>query len=127
MVTKGDKILIFFILIVAFSIMTGFKYYAFNNVKTYVIIEHNNQIVEKVSLGHNQKMTIKIPTATGDNIVKIDGKKVGMQTAQCKDQDCIRQGFIDRQGQMIVCLPNRILIRIEGETPGKDGVDAVSY
>lgn len=127
MITKGDKILIFFILIIAFSIMTGFKYYGFNDNRTYAIIEQNNKVVEKVSLDKDRKLVIKLPTAKGDNIVEIDGERVRMKTAYCKDQDCVKQGFIDKKGQVIVCLPNRILIKIVGNTSNKKDVDAISY
>ena len=43
------------------------------------------------------------------------------------DEDCVRQGFISRSGQMIVCLPNRIVIKIESDKSAKDDVDAVSF
>ena len=51
----------------------------------------------------------------GENIVEIDRDKVKMYYADCPDLDCVRQGWISRPGQMIVCLPNRIVIKIESD------------
>lgn len=45
--------------------------------------------------------------------------------SDCPTQDCVRTGTITRSGQSIVCLPARIIIRLEGGTPDPDAVDAV--
>lgn len=128
MITKGDKILVFFILITAFLIFAGFQVYSFAGSKTYVIIEQNGNMVQRVSLGkNNPKMHIRVPTELGENIVEIDGERVRMLTAHCADGDCVRQSFISKQGQVIVCLPNRIVIKIESDISVDDDIDAVSF
>ncbi|HBE87040.1 MAG TPA: hypothetical protein DDW53_19330, partial [Lachnoclostridium sp.] len=35
--------------------------------------------------------------------------------ASCPDKVCVRTGKIHRSGELIVCLPNRVVITIEGE------------
>ena len=45
--------------------------------------------------------------------------------SDCPTQDCVHTGIITRSGQSIVCLPARIIIRLEGGTPDPDAVDAV--
>lgn len=45
--------------------------------------------------------------------------------ADCPTQDCVRTGLITRSGQSIVCLPGRIVIRLEGGGTEDNGVDAV--
>ena len=51
----------------------------------------------------------------------------GLRVARsdCPTQDCVHTGTISRSGQSIVCLPARIIIRLEGGTPDPDSVDAV--
>ena len=51
----------------------------------------------------------------------------GLRVARsdCPTQDCVHTGTISRSGQSIVCLPARIIIRLEGGTPDPDAVDAV--
>lgn len=46
-------------------------------------------------------------------------------SSDCPTQDCVHTGTITRSGQSIVCLPARIIIRLEGGTPDPDAVDAV--
>ena len=43
--------------------------------------------------------------------------------ADCPDQLCVKQGKISRGGQSIICLPNKLVIEIEG---GENTVDGVS-
>ena len=53
--------------------------------------------------------------------------EAGVQVAwaDCPTQDCVRTGLISRGGQSIICLPARIVIRLEGGVPDNGGVDAV--
>ena len=45
-----------------------------------------------------------------------------MQSADCRDQVCVRTGTLTRAGQVAVCLPNRVVLRITGETSEIDAV-----
>ena len=53
--------------------------------------------------------------------------QTGLRVAasDCPTQDCVHTGTITRGGQSIVCLPARIVIRLEGGAPAPDAVDAV--
>ena len=45
--------------------------------------------------------------------------------ADCPTQDCVHTGTITRAGQSIVCLPARIIIRLEGGAVDADAPDVV--
>lgn len=53
--------------------------------------------------------------------------ETGLRVAQsdCPTRDCVHTGAITRGGQSIVCLPARIVIRLEGGGADPDAVDAV--
>lgn len=53
--------------------------------------------------------------------------KAGVRAAwaDCPTQDCVRTGLITQSGQSIVCLPARIIVRLEGGAMEDSGVDAV--
>ena len=59
----------------------------------------------------------------GTNTVYVEGDGVSMQSADCPDKLCIKQGKIKNSSRSIVCLPNRIVIEIGGE---KGEVDAIA-
>ena len=48
------------------------------------------------------------------NLLEIKDKAAQMKEANGPDRLCVRQGKADRAGEMIVCLPNRVAVKIEG-------------
>lgn len=52
------------------------------------------------------------------------GDGVRVESADCPTLDCVHTGVISRSGQSIVCLPARMIIRLEGGT--ENAVDAVT-
>ena len=51
--------------------------------------------------------------------------EVWVESADCPTQDCVHTGHISRGGQSIVCLPARVIVRLEGGETVDTGVDAV--
>ena len=56
----------------------------------------------------------------GTNVLVIEDHKASITEADCPDKLCIHQGQIWGAGQMIVCLPNRLTVTIEGVSSGVD-------
>ena len=50
---------------------------------------------------------------------------IRVEEADCPTQDCVHTGTITRAGQSIVCLPARIIIRLEGGAVDADAPDVV--
>ena len=50
-----------------------------------------------------------------NRIVVRDGR-VCIEDSDCPGSDCVHSGWIDKGGRSIVCLPNRVEIRISGES-----------
>ncbi|MBQ9493590.1 MAG: NusG domain II-containing protein [Oscillibacter sp.] len=46
-------------------------------------------------------------------------------SADCPTQDCVHTGTVTHSGEAIVCLPARIVIRLEGGAVPDDAPDAV--
>ena len=57
-----------------------------------------------------------------ENIVVIHDSGVYIESADCPGRDCVKMGRISRAGEEIICLPHRLVIRIEG---GEAEIDAV--
>ena len=55
------------------------------------------------------------------NVVRISGGEVQMLQASCPDGLCIRQGKIRVAPQSIICLPNKVVVEIIGES-AYDGI-----
>ena len=67
---------------------------------------------------------IQIENEGYENLLIIKDGEAYMEKASCKNQVCVNQGKISFAGQGIACLPNKVLVTIEG---GKGPeVDAVA-
>ena len=51
--------------------------------------------------------------------VTVSGGEVSVTDSDCPDRICVKTGRISKDGQSIVCIPARVVIRITGE--GGDG------
>ena len=60
------------------------------------------------------------------NVVVISGGTVSVTEASCKNQVCVKHGAISRSGESIVCLPNRLVVRIENGSEEGGGYDSVT-
>ena len=67
--------------------------------------------------------SLVIPGPLGETEVRIEDKKVWVTKASCPNKLCMRQGKISKPGEAIICLPNRIVISIQG----KSKLDAITY
>ncbi len=57
---------------------------------------------------------IEVQGKIGKSIVQIKEGKVRMLHSPCPLKLCEKQGFISTRGNEIICVPNRIVIRIGG-------------
>ena len=58
------------------------------------------------------------------NTITVRNGAVAVTASDCPGNDCVHSGWISAAGRSIVCLPNRLEVRITGGAG--DGVDAVT-
>lgn len=56
---------------------------------------------------------VEIESKYGTNELIIKDNKAKMEGASCPDQLCVHQHAIDKTGQTIVCLPNKVVVTVE--------------
>jgi len=69
---------------------------------------------------------IKVPGPLGDTLVGIHDKTVRIEDSPCPNKTCVAAGAISKAGQWIACLPNQVLVRVEGGSEDA-GIDASVY
>lgn len=70
----------------------------------------------------NQNQQAAIPGPLGDTVVEIKEGKVRILSSPCPNHTCMR-GSISRYPESLVCLPNDVIVQIEGEGE----TDAVTF
>ena len=57
------------------------------------------------------------------NRLEISSGAVRMDWADCPDQVCVNHRSISRDGESIICLPNKVVVSVENGEPGEvDGI-----
>ena len=62
----------------------------------------------------------------GTNKLVIKDGKAYIEEASCPDKQCMKQGKISKAGEMLVCLPNRVVIKIVDANEEEPVIDGVS-
>lgn len=90
------------------------------------IVEVNGREVRRFELGRGQPgREYAVRGRLGVSTFEVKDGRVRMVKSVCRDKLCVAMGWADSPGASIVCLPNRVVIRIAGSR-GPGGVDAVT-
>ncbi|MBQ4068636.1 MAG: NusG domain II-containing protein [Lachnospiraceae bacterium] len=90
---------------------------------THVIVSVNGKDIECFELAKD--ITYDIDTY-GLNRLTIKDGYAWIDTADCPDKLCVNFGKISKSGESIVCLPHKVVIRIESNISDKEGLDAIA-
>jgi len=71
--------------------------------------------------------TVFVPGPIGKTIVHLDGQKAWIESSPCYNQTCEAAGAVSKQGQWAACLPNNVLLIIQGAFLEDNDVDAVVW
>lgn len=126
--TKGDKVLV--ALLVVFSIFLAFymSKVSDNAEKKYVSIQINGEEINAIQFSKDIiGKTYKVETEYGYNILKFGDEEVQIIDASCLDKLCIKQGTINKIGQLLVCLPNRLVVEIKSTDGASGEVDGSTF
>ncbi|MDR0451803.1 MAG: NusG domain II-containing protein [Treponema sp.] len=64
--------------------------------------------------------TVEVPGPLGVTVVEIKDLRVRVVSSPCANQTCVASGHIGSGGQWTACLPNEVLVVIEGGAGGPD-------
>lgn len=76
-------------------------------------ISVDGDVVETLELHKDQEYTVK-NDRSGVNVFVIQDGRAWVTEASCPDKICMGQGQVSQEGEMIVCLPNRMTARVMG-------------
>ncbi|HEY5560946.1 MAG TPA: NusG domain II-containing protein [Clostridiaceae bacterium] len=124
---KWDLIIIIALIIVSFIPETVIFINTHNKYKSfYVEIYSKGKLYKKLPLNKNaKKITFTIHNELGTNVIEIDKAKVKIIDADCPDKICVKAHAISKPGEVLICLPHKLVIKIIGE--GKQETDELSY
>ena len=103
---KNDYILIAVILLAAAVMFGGYRFLHQED-GAVVTVSVDGKITGTYPLDEEEEIQIN-----DTNTLVIKDGKADMIKADCKDQICVKQKAISKNGETIVCLPNKVIITV---------------
>ena len=73
----------------------------------------DGEVVMTLPLSEDTEVTIE-GVDGGENLLVIQDGTAKIESASCPDGICVRHYAISRDGESIICLPNRVVVTIRG-------------
>lgn len=115
---KGDFVIFIIIIIIALSCFIPFI--SMSSDQLICEISQNDKLLHRIVLQDNFKDKFDIDT--GKCTIRVENNSVWFEYSDCPDQVCVKTGKLSRAGQVAVCLPNHIIVKLIGE---QNEIDAI--
>ena len=126
MITRWDKFVIVFVLVVSAVVYAVFVGTLWNEQPKSVEVFVDGEKYASSSFAEiSGTKSVEINTQYGHNVLEITNKGARMTESSCPDKIDVLCGEISKPGQMLVCIPNRVSVKILGKE--KLNIDKVTY
>ena len=105
-----DRIIVLLMLVAALS---GVWWYSLGAQGVRFIIEQDGEVV--YSSYFDKEGLVSIEGPLGPTEVAFNSEGAWVNAATCPQRFCMAMGTIARAGEVIACVPNRLLIRVSGD------------
>jgi hypothetical protein len=124
--TRADKLLLAAVLLCALlGLMTIYRHFfaPLDQLSpAHATITAEGKVLRTIDLDPAARKIIQISGRLGAATVEVADGKIRMLEANCPEQTCVKQSWIQTPGSTIVCLPGEIIIHVDGPAT----VDAVT-
>jgi len=107
---KPWDIVIFFLALV----LIGFSFFSIYKKQqniSHVLLEGKNQ---RWIFPLNAEETVNVPGPLGTTVIRIHKNQTWVESSPCDNKICIGAGHLRNNGAFAACLPNNVLLMIEG-------------
>jgi len=118
---KGDIFIFIFLALLGYFVLLWSSQNEIENPAAFIQI--NNVIQYELDLRQDQIIALK--EFTPPVKVEVRNHSIGIIQNDCEQKICIKMGFISDAGQMIVCVPKKILIYISGNDQNRS-IEAIT-
>lgn len=88
----------------------------------YGVIESQGNAGRRLDLSSDQEVSVSGPL--GETVVEVKDGRIRVKRSPCPHQVCVKMGFKGTDGDVVACVPNRVVVRVTGDkdTNSIDGV-----
>lgn len=109
----GDKLVVLLLLLLTAAL--ALLQYGREPGRT-VVVEEDGKVIFTAPLQSPQQ--VALPGPLGETRLQIADGEARVLSSPCPNQVCVHMGAISRSGELIACVPNRLLVRISGRPEG---------
>lgn len=102
-------------------VAASFKVFWHNEDAGKLVIRQGEKALASYSL--DQDRTLSIHGPLGDSMVQITQGKARFSSSPCTNQYCVHQGWLNKIGQVAICLPNQISLELMGKQKPYDSLN----
>ena len=85
-----------------------------DNTARHAVITQDGRVLYDIPLtGHTGTEEIVIADEHGKNTIRIEGESIAVIDADCPDLVCVKTGKAEKKGDVIACLPHKLLIEVK--------------
>ena len=111
------------LLSVSLTVFMAFRIYLKPWNTVHVLIENQSQ---KWVYPLGAEETVRVSGPLGITVLRIHGNEAWVESSPCNNQICVAAGNLRRHGEFAACLPNHVLLAIEGREDER-GVDGSAW
>jgi hypothetical protein len=82
--------------------------------------------ITRISVGLSADTVFTIRGVLGDTEIGIQDGRARILRSPCPMKICRHQGAVSNSGGMLICIPNRVTVTVEGDDPAGSGVDGIT-
>lgn len=113
----ADYLILLFALVLIYTLFS--RFWGNGEDGQYVIIQTAE---EKHQYSLQRDQHIYLPGLLGESHIQIKSGRVRFVKSPCPNKVCIRHGWIQRQGAVSACVPNKVMINITGAAQEYDAI-----
>lgn len=84
-----------------------------------VVVSLDDKVIFVAPLNKDRRVELEGPL--GITVLEIKDGAARIISSPCTKKICIHMGKIQRSGDLLACVPNHLVINIEGDKDGEDG------
>ena len=98
------------VIIISFTLLLLVKN---NNTPKKALVYYENELVLEIDLSLKGEHEYHVSGYNGDILIKTNDNKIKVEKENSSNHICSKQGYIDSSYEVLVCLPNKVVIKIE--------------
>ncbi|MDD3270039.1 MAG: NusG domain II-containing protein [Syntrophomonadaceae bacterium] len=112
---RNDIILTMIIILAVIATWGCLKWHPGRAENTHCIatITQNHKLIERIDLNTVSEAREIILPGKYHEIIQVEKGRIRFKEANCPDKICVKAGWLEKPGDIAVCLPNKAVIKIE--------------